>query len=328
MARYLYEHLFLGHLYFPKSSQIRFFRIVRSYTPSGKRINPVKTDIPTDDPMKTFYYRIMPIDQTIVDKNHIIYPMGQEKFRRINELFIDTDWSTKIGEDYGGKYRNPFYTYRDIPAKSKYQYLLDNAHFFVNGFIKGPVCRGQVALDVIRDHFFVSMFAPSSKFALTDDDFLAKNYEKLALPENKASAYSQKRWRNYNDKAVSYSIAKEEYLLSVDSQNEGPGLSDIWDGDKTNDNAMLTIFRHFDNSTVVKGWQGQFPKTFWTLNYPLFEKIHYLLVVNFNVFGNVAHQLYTRMYMDFLRLEGRVTIALYFLPSNARLTENIGIKDT
>ena len=93
--------------------------------------------------MKTFYYRIMPIDQTIVDKNHIIYPMGQEKFRRINELFIDTDWSTKIGEDYGGKYRNPFYTYRDIPAKSKYQYLLDNAHFFVNGFIKGPVCRGR-----------------------------------------------------------------------------------------------------------------------------------------------------------------------------------------
>ena len=99
--------------------------------------------------------------------------------------------------------------------------MLDNAHFFVNGFIKGPVCRGQVALDVIRDHFFVSMFAPSSKFALTDDDFLAKNYEKLALPENKASAYSQKRWRNYNDKAVSYSIAKENIFSLLTHKMRG-----------------------------------------------------------------------------------------------------------
>ena len=45
------------------------------------------------------------------------------------------------------------------------------------------------------------------------------------------------------------------------------------------------------------------------LSYPLFERIAYLLVVGFDVFGNVAHQLDARLYMDFLRMEGEFNIA-------------------
>ena len=67
-------------------------------------------------------------------------------------------WQVTKLPHYGKDFENPFKVFSDIPAKVRYQFLLDNAHFFVNGFIKGPVCRGQVALDVIRDHFFVSMF--------------------------------------------------------------------------------------------------------------------------------------------------------------------------
>ncbi len=32
--------------------------------------------------------------------------------------------------------------------------------------------------------------------------------------------------------------------------------------------------------------------------------LHYLLVAGFDVYGNFGHQLMTRMFMDFLRLEG------------------------
>ena len=42
----------------------------------------------------------------------------------------------------------------------------------------------------------------------------------------------------------------------------------------------------------------------WLLDYSLFERIHYLLVAGFDVYGNVGHQLITRLYMDFLRMEG------------------------
>jgi hypothetical protein len=40
------------------------------------------------------------------------------------------------------------------------------------------------------------------------------------------------------------------------------------------------------------------------LSYPLLERIHYLLVAGYDVFSNVGEQLDTRLYMDFLRIEG------------------------
>jgi len=93
----------------------------------------------------------------------------------------------------------------------------------------------------------------------------------------------------------------------------------VWDGDHTNPNAALTVFRHFDSATVVKGLVGPPPKTAWVIGYPLLERIHYLLVAGFDVFGNVSHQVTTRLYMDFLRMEGEADFLL-FLPPDARKT--------
>jgi hypothetical protein len=91
----------------------------------------------------------------------------------------------------------------------------------------------------------------------------------------------------------------------------------LWDGDGTNDNAALTIFRHFDSASVVKGMVGQSPKTAWVIGYPLLERIHYLLVADFDVYGNIGHQLNSRLYMDFLRMEGEFNF-LTLLPKNRR----------
>ena len=54
---------------------------------------------------------------------------------------------------------------------------------------------------------------------------------------------------------------------------------------------------------MLKGFVGPKPKTAWLISYPLLERIHYLLVAGFDVYGNVGHQLKTRLYMDFLRME-------------------------
>jgi hypothetical protein len=92
----------------------------------------------------------------------------------------------------------------------------------------------------------------------------------------------------------------------------------IWNGDGHNDNAALTIFRHDNSASVVKGFVGQQPKTAWIIDYSLLERIHYLLVAGFDIFGNVAHQLETRLYMDFLRMEGEQNF-LFFLPPDERI---------
>jgi hypothetical protein len=77
------------------------------------------------------------------------------------------------------------------------------------------------------------------------------------------------------------------------------------------------VFRHFDSASVSFGLLGDYPETAWVIDYPLLERIHYLLVAGFNVYGNVGHQLNTRLYMDFLRMEGENHF-LAFLPTSHR----------
>ena len=72
-----------------------------------------------------------------------------------------------------------------------------------------------------------------------------------------------------------------------------------------------------DSASVVRGFVGGPPKTAWVIDYALLERIHTLLVSGFDVFGNVGHQLTTRMYMDFLRMEGEANF-LVFLPPERR----------
>jgi len=63
---------------------------------------------------------------------------------------------------------------------------------------------------------------------------------------------------------------------------------------------------------------GDAPKTAWVIDYPLFERIYYLLVAGFDVYGNAIHQLDSRLYMDFLRMEGEFNF-LVLLPQASRL---------
>ena len=50
------------------------------------------------------------------------------------------------------------------------------------------------------------------------------------------------------------------------------------------------------------------------------DRTHYLLVAGFDVYGNFGHQLMTRMFMDFLRLEGESNFVA-LLPRNVRHIE-------
>ena len=97
----------------------------------------------------------------------------------------------------------------------------------------------------------------------------------------------------------------------------GYTLEDIWNGDGRNPNALLTVFRHFDTAVVTQGAAGDLPKTLFVLDYPLFERLVYNLVVNYDVFGNVGHQALTRIYMDMIRMEAE-ELFLAFLPPSQR----------
>jgi hypothetical protein len=323
MSRYIYEHLFLGHIYFDDLDITKYFRLVRSRTAPGLPINQIATRRPYDDPqVERVYYRLQPVRTTIVAKTHMPYAFGEARMKRYEELFLAPPYEVTELPGYDPKVAsNPFYAFRDLPARSRYQFMLDEAQFTIMGFIKGPVCRGSIALSVIEDHFWVVFVDPGRPVMNEDAHFLNKESDNLRMPISEGSdAAALIPWLRYSKLEDEYLKAKGAYMKKNLKVAADVTLDIVWDGDRENSNAALTVFRHFDSASVVKGFVGDVPKTAWLIEYPLLERIHYLLVAGFDVYGNVGHQLNSRLYMDFLRMEAEFNF-LTLLPADVRIPE-------
>ena len=312
VSRWLYEHLFLAHLHFDGGEPGHFFQMVRSRTPSGQAIDPIATRRPNDDPGTEFYYRLWPIQGVIVHKTHITYPLGEEKLARVKALFFADDWTLDAVPGYGAQRRaNPFETFAAIPARARYQFMLDNAEYFVRTFIRGPVCRGQIATDVIRDNFWALFQDPEHDLYVTDADYRREATPLLAMPGQFDDIGDLLGlWRNYRDKRNEYEDLRQDAYADAPPAD----WAHIWSG---NDNALLSIFRQHDSASVRKGLLGEVPQTLWWMDYPLLERTYYQLVVNFDVFGNVSHQAQTRLYFDLIRNGAEVNF-LRLLPADSR----------
>lgn len=300
--RYIYEHLFIGHIHFKGHPDTEFFHLVRSRTAPGQPVEELKTVLPYDDPGGSFYYRLRPVIETIVDKTHFVYELSDQKMQRYDELFFKPDYQVMSLPSYRAEVAaNPFKAFVDLPLVSRHQFLLDDAQYFVSGFIKGPVCRGQIALDSIRDQFWVVFTKPGQFYLKDTAAFLAKNAQLLALPGQQGNQIGLFAFANYIALGKQYFKAKNAYIDQIMPKNKGFGLANIWDGEGANQNAALTVFRHLDSATVTQGLVGDTPLTGWVVDYPIFEQLHYLLVAGFNVYGSAGMQLSSRTYMDLLR---------------------------
>ena len=319
-ARYLYEHWFLAHLAFDDLPRGPFFRVLRSHTPPGQPPDEIPTVRPYDDPgEQEFWYRLVPVETTIVHKTHIVYPLSDKKLARLRELFLDSPWDPTSLPGYQTKdASNPFITFEVIPPRSRYQFLLDDAQYFVMTFIRGPVCRGQVAVDVIEDHFWISFMDPDHDLSVIEPHFLHEAKDLLSLPaENVGRFVPGEMWLEFNREQRKYLELRDRYYDRVDPKRRGPALDWIWSGGKQNPNALLTVFRNFDNAEVSQHFVGDTPKTAWVMDYPIFERIYYNLVAGFDIWGNVVHQIATRLYMDHLRMQSE-NLFLGFLPADVR----------
>jgi len=322
-SRYIYEHLFLGDLYFSDlSGESQFYNLVRSRTPPGEPIDIIATRRPYDSPGKEeFFYRLQGVRTSILDKRHMPYALNEARMQRWRELFLQPQYTISRLPGYEPEVAsNPFVAFREMPVQSRYEFMLDEAQFTIMGYIKGPVCRGQVALNVIDDHFWVVFTNPNLIDPDQDAEFLARESDNMRLPSGDSGLITALvEWRQYAKGQRKFLKAKSRKLEAAAQNDQLPINFDlIWDGDGHNDNAALTIFRHNDSASVVKGLVGQVPKTAWVIGYSLLERIHYLLVAGFDVYGNVAHQLETRRYMDFLRMEGEFNF-LVFMPEGKRV---------
>ncbi|MGR2846525.1 fatty acid cis/trans isomerase [Vibrio vulnificus] len=323
-ARYIYEHLFLSHLYFSElDGEPRFFTMVRSSTPPGEPVQRIVTRRPYDDPgVERVYYRIIPEQGTIVDKTHMPFALNSQRMKDWKAWFIDADYVVEQLPSYDPEIAaNPMSAFIDLPVKARFKFMLDNAQNTIMAYIKGPVCRGQLALNVINDRFWVFFLDPDKADIPEVNEFYRSQADNLKLPgELESNTLPVTNWVKYSTQQARYLEAKSEFINHWFKNGTHLNTDIIWDGNGTNPNAALTVFRHFDSASVVQGLVGEKPKTAWVLDYALLERIHYLLVAGFDVYGNFGHQLITRMFMDFLRLEGESNF-IALLPADMRHQE-------
>lgn len=320
-ARYIYEHLFLADLYFSElPGEPRFFKLVRSSTPPGQAVKRITTRRPYDDPgIPRVYYRLIPMVSTMVDKTHMPYALNSERLANWKKWFVTSSYSvTKLPGYEVQVAANPMTAFNDLPVKARFKFILDNVQNTIMAFIKGPVCRGQLALNVINDRFWVFFLDPDKADIPEVNAFYHSQEANLRLPaEQESNALPLTNWVKYSRQQARYLQAKSDFTNQWFKNGANLTTDVIWDGNKVNPNAALTVFRHYDSASVVQGLVGGHPKTAWVLDYALLERIHYLLVAGFDVYGNFGHQLITRMFMDFLRLEGESNF-ISLLPNDIR----------
>jgi len=320
MARYVYEHWYLAHLYFDDLPQGEYFDLVRSKTPPGQPLQLIATRRPYDDPgVDRVYYRLRRVEDTLLSKTHMPYALNRARMAKMTALFLTPDYAVTALPSYEPAVAsNPFVAFQALPTQARYRFMLDEAQYTIMGFIKGPVCRGQVALSSINDYFWVFFVDPDVMSSDHDAAFLARELSDLQLPAQQAGDdQALVDWGKYSDRQTRYLRARSEYVSTTFDNSHKLTLDAVWAGDGSNPNAALTIFRHEDSASVVQGLIGQQPQAVWALGYPLLERFHYLLVAGYDVYGNAGFELATRLYMNFLRMEAEMNY-LSLLPIDAR----------
>lgn len=341
-ARYLYEHLFLAHLYFKENLTNKldnsnqkyidlknydlskdandprlFFKLIRSSIPCNLGPKIIASRKPNDDPgVQQWYYCFVSEKNTIVDKTHIPYELSTEKLKWVKKIFIDKKWrATQFPSFSPETSGNPFITFREMPIISRYEFLLNDAQYHVMTFIKGPVCNGTKAVNSIQDQFYAVFINPRSELMAINRKFAHIVESDLILPGIYGTEVSPSKLFSLNKELVQkrneFRKTKQDFLKL--HRPEGLSLNDLWDGNGNNPNALLTIIRHDQSARVLKGAFGDISKTVFVIDYSLLERLVYNLVVNFDVFGNVGHQYLTRAYMDLIRMEAENNF-LDFLP--------------
>ncbi|MGK2922501.1 MAG: fatty acid cis/trans isomerase [Methyloceanibacter sp.] len=312
VARYIFDHVFLATIVLDESPG-DYFKLVRSKTPPGDAAaNPpapveiIDAPLPYSDPyayagVDRFYYRLKKITAPIVQKNHFVWRLGHADIDHLKKLFLDSTWDDRAKLDAPWGIGNPFLVFQAIPAEARYRFLLENSELIVSGITYGPVCLGQTATFAVKDQFWVYFVDPKDDVSVLDP--------KLGL----------ETWNTFMDRSIfgndAYEAAYGAALQKL--RPKGYTIDAIWNGERKNPNAWLTVLRHESNVSVMKGRQGGIPRTQWLMNYSGFERIYYDTVASFEYWSGDIPKLETLVFFNYLRQEFEDNFLL-LLPEDER----------
>jgi hypothetical protein len=316
--RYIFEHVFFGKIHFDESQNGKgdYFELVRATSRTGP-IKEIVTERPNDNPGAPFSYRLKKHTQLVTAKDFTVFHLTDAIRARWEQQFLRSEWDPGTLPDYSSD--NPFKYFEQIPGTIRYRFMLENAQRLNDAMVKGDVCTGGAASYAIRDRYFQIFLKPESDPSAIDPKLGQKTW--LHLEPSSSSLFRDVDFERLFERAIR------------DLHPQGLSVDDIWDGDKKDKNAWVTMLRHGKNASAHYGPTGQLPETMWVISYANFERLYYDLVVLYRPWGALPHKLGTWTTMSHVRADGEDTFLLFmpeaqrdalrkeFTPGWARFTE-------
>jgi hypothetical protein len=293
VARYIFDHVYQASIVLDESPG-DFFRLVRSSTPPGDNApaQVIDTPLPYDNPFSyagvdRFWYRLQKVATPRVQKNHFVWRLNRRTAAHLAELFFGRAWDETQDMNPPWGVGNPFRVFRAIPAEARSRFLLENAEVIVGGITYGPVCLGQTATYAVKDHFWVYFLDPRDDPSVQDP--------KLGLD-------------TWSDMMDHFPIGNAEYAEAYARAQkkltpDGLTIASVWNGERRNPNAWLTVLRHETNVSVMKGRQGGVPRSQWLVGYSGLERLYYDTVASYKYWQGDLGKLETLVFFNFLRQE-------------------------
>ncbi|MEC9432375.1 MAG: fatty acid cis/trans isomerase [Pseudomonadota bacterium] len=171
---------------------------------------------------------------------------------------------------------------------------------------------------MIDVRFRVAFLAPEANLSVTDPSFLAEGAALLTLPAAATERPAFSRLAPLFGRGHSRGLAcRARRCAAGPAHRDGPGLGDVWKGRGEGSTELLSVFRNFDDASVVPGFVETTPKAARVMDRPIFERIFYELAAGCDMFGSDGTQRTTRLHMDHPRREA-ATLFLSFMPADRR----------
>ena len=141
VSRYVYEHLFLAHLYFDDDPE-------RAVLPAGALAHAARASRSTDRDARPFddpgvdrvYYRLRPRARDHRRQDAHAVRAGRARAWRAGARCSSTRrYAVQRLPSYGAETAsNPFVAFRELPVDARYRFMLDEARVHDHGLHQGP----------------------------------------------------------------------------------------------------------------------------------------------------------------------------------------------
>jgi len=295
-SRYLFEHLFTAHLYFDESPG-EFYELVHSKTAAPAPIEVIAARRPFEmfpEYENKFFYRLKKAQTTIVYKQHFVYYIKKETMQELKNLFWNVEWNgTEKETPFSFKERNPFLAFVQIPANSRYRWMLKNSRMLLDMDMRSDNCHGNGATGPLRDSFLSLFVRPESDVAVQFPEYFKEANPYLEMTNTVSNNFlTHFRYKSNQEK---FSLIKNKYqqlLLPY-----GFSFEDIWDGEGGTQTAFYTINRHEKNVSVHDGAWGPRQRVSLLWDYATFERLYYNCVALTTLHDNVNDKVGTVLYL-------------------------------